>query len=278
MSALPPEMLVIVRNLRKTYVQRRVFSGSKFAVEALRDVSIGIRRGSTLALVGESGAGKSTLARCVALLEKPTGGEIWFDGRNLLAVGRQQLFAVRRRIQMVFQDPASALNPAMTAAEIIEEPLLIQREFSKAERRRRALEALDQVGLPSAAAEKRPLDCSGGQRQRLAIARALVLRPEILILDEALSNLDLATRDCIVSLLGALQAAHALTLVHVLHDLRLASGLASEIAVMFDGQIVERGSAEQLLSRPEHAYTYSLVREAQICDELQEGAGVEALA
>lgn len=278
MSALPPNTLVSVRNLSKTHVQRRAFSGTKFTVEALRGISLDIRRTSTLALVGESGAGKSTLARCLALLEKPTAGEIWFDGANLLALDRKQLFPVRRRIQFVFQDPASALNPGMTAGEILEEPLLVQRESTKAERRRLALEGLDQVGLPRASAEKRPLDFSGGQRQRLAIARALVLRPELLILDEALSSLDLATRDSIVNLLGALQAQGEFTLVHVLHDLRLASELADDVAVMFEGQIVERESAQRLFARPEHPYTRSLLRGLQRRDGASEASIVEVPA
>jgi ABC-type glutathione transport system ATPase component len=259
MSALPQDTIVSVRNLSKTYVQRRAFTGTRFTVEALRGIHLRIRRASTLALVGKSGAGKSTLARCLALLEKPSTGEIWFDGAKLLALDGKQLFAVRRRIQFVFQDPASALNPRMTAAEITEEPLVVQREGTKVDRRRRALEALDKVGLPASTAQKRPLDFSGGQRQRLAIARALVLRPKLLILDEALSNLDLATRDSIVSLLDGLQTEQALTVIHVLHDLRLASELADEVAVMFEGQIVEHAAAEILFARPEHAYTRSLL-------------------
>ncbi len=274
MNAHSPDVLVSVGNLSKTYVQRRAFSGTKFTVEALRQINLDIRRATTLALVGESGAGKSTLARCLALLESPTAGEIRFDGADMLALGRKQRFALRRRVQLVFQDPASALNPGMTAAEIIEEPLLIQRESTKSERKRRALEALEQVGLPSASAQKRPLDFSGGQRQRLAIARALVLRPEVLIFDEALSNLDLATRDSIVNLLETLQAERELTVVHVLHDLRLAFELASDVAVMLDGQIVDKGTAERLFSCSEHPYTRSLLDGSHV----HNGARVEVPA
>ncbi|MGH9737156.1 MAG: ABC transporter ATP-binding protein [Candidatus Acidiferrales bacterium] len=277
-DAFPPDALLSVRNLNKSYIQRRTFSGTKFTVDALRGVDLDVRSGATVALVGESGAGKSTLVRCLALLEKPTSGTIFLDGVNLLSLRRKQLFPVRRQIQLVFQDPASALNPGMTAAEIIEEPLAIQREGAKADRRRRALEVMDQVGLPAASAEKRPLDFSGGQRQRLAIARALALQPKLLILDEALSNLDLATRDSIVSLLNALQAKHALTYLHVLHDLRLASELATEVAVMFEGQIVERKSARRLFAQPEHPYTRSLLRALALSAPLHEDALVEALS
>ncbi|MGH9688246.1 MAG: ABC transporter ATP-binding protein [Candidatus Acidiferrales bacterium] len=277
-DASQPVALVSIRNLAKTYVQRRTFSGTKFSVEALRDINLDVRRGTTVALVGESGAGKSTLVRCLALLEKPTCGQIFLDGVNLLSLRRKQLFPVRRQIQLVFQDPASALNPGMTAAEIIEEPLAIQREGERADRRRRTLEVMDQVGLPAASAEKRPLDFSGGQRQRLAIARALALQPKLLILDEALSNLDLATRDSIISLLDALQTEHALTYVHVLHDLRLASELATEVAVMFEGQIVEHKSAGPLFAQPEHPYTRSLLRALAPSAPFHEDALVEALS
>ncbi|MGA9884963.1 MAG: ABC transporter ATP-binding protein [Candidatus Acidiferrales bacterium] len=277
-DAFPPDALVSVRNLSKTYIQRHTFSGTKFTVEALRGIDLDIRRGTTVALVGESGAGKSTLVRCLDLLEKPTSGEIWFDRVNLLTLSHRRLFPVRRQIQLIFQDPASAFNPAMTAAEIIEEPLAIQREGAKADRRRRALEVMDQVGLPAASAEKRPLDFSGGQRQRLAIARALALQPKLLILDEAVSNLDLATRDSIVSLLDTLQTEHALTYVHVLHDLRLASELAAEVAVMFEGQIVEHESAERLFAQPEHPYTRSLLRALTPSAPFYKDALVEALS
>jgi ABC-type glutathione transport system ATPase component len=260
MNPLPADALVSIRNLKKSYVQRRAFSGTKFTVDALRGVNLAVRRDSNIALVGKSGAGKSTLVRCLSLLEAPTQGEIWFDGVNLLTLDRRRLFRVRRRIQLIFQDPASALNPGMTAAEIIEEPLLIQRVGTRSTRRHRALELLDQVGLSAASAAKRPLDFSGGQRQRLAIARALALRPMLLILDEALSNLDLATRDSIVLLLGVLQAEHSFSCIHVLHDLRLASELAGEVAVMHEGRVIEHKSTEELFAHPGHSYTQSLLR------------------
>jgi peptide/nickel transport system ATP-binding protein len=276
MNAPAADTLVSIRNLSKRYTQRRAFSGTKFVVDALRGINLAIRRDSTIALVGESGAGKSTLVRCLALLEKPTDGEIWFDGLSLLSLSRKQLLPIRRRIQLIFQDPSSALNPRMTAAEIIEEPLLIQREGTKSDRRRRAIGLMDQVGLPAASAEKMPLDFSGGQRQRLAIARALALRPKLLILDEALSNLDLATRESIVLLLGVLQAEHALTYVHVLHDLRLVSELAGEAAVMYQGQIVEHKSADELFSHPEHPYTQSLLNVLQPLEKNHDQLAVEA--
>jgi len=258
------DALLSARGLSKRYEQKRRFSGDTFIIEALRDVDLAIRRGSTSALVGESGAGKSTLVRCLALLERPTTGEIEFDGRDLLKLNSNDLFRARREIQLVFQDPTSSLNPGMTAAEIVEEPLIIQREGTKAERRSRAIELMELVGLPATSAGNRSLEFSGGQRQRLAIARALTLQPKLLILDEAFSNLDLATRDSLLQLLRELQAAQSLTYLHVSHDLRMVRGLADEVAVMCEGRIVEHRPTAELFAHPQHAYTRILLEATQL--------------
>jgi peptide/nickel transport system ATP-binding protein len=254
-----PEPLVRVEHLSKQYVQRRPLTRARLTVHALDDASLTIRRGTTLALIGESGSGKSTLARCLALLEKPSAGAIWFAGENLIELNPQELFPFRRRIQLIFQDPTSALNPLLTAAEIVSEPLAVQREGTKVWRRRRALELMEQVGLPSRWERKRPLEFSGGQRQRLAIARALALEPELLILDEALSSLDLANQEAILELLATLQAAHSLTYLHISHDLRLVSECADEVAVMNERAIVEQKNAPELFANPEHPYTQELL-------------------
>jgi ABC-type glutathione transport system ATPase component len=251
--------LVQVRNLRKVFMQRSSLTREKFTVRALDDLDLTIRPGARLALVGESGAGKSTLARCLALLEAPTSGEIRYAGRDLLRLSKAERFAVHREIQLIFQDPASALNPRMTAGEIVAEPLVIQRICNANERRERALRLMRQVALPAEAEGKRPLEFSGGQRQRLAIARALVLEPKLLILDEVFSNLDLANQEMILRLLDNLQAQHGLTYLHVCHDLRLASQLADEVAVMHGGKVVEQRSAPDLFARPEDAYTKELL-------------------
>src|SRR5271156_3210861 len=169
------EPILRVTGLRKEYVQRRVLSRTKFTVNAFEDVDLALFAGKTLALVGESGAGKSSLARCIALLERPTTGKIELRGKDLLALGRRKLFPIRRQIQMIFQDPTSALNPALTAGEIIAEPLAIQGEGTKSQRRERALHLMEQVGLDPKCERKLPFEFSGGQRQRLAIARALAL-------------------------------------------------------------------------------------------------------
>ena len=251
--------LVRVQHLSKRYVQRRPFSQTEYTVHALEDASLTISRGATLALVGDSGSGKSTLARCLALLEKPTAGEIAFDDRDILAVSSKELFALRSQIQLIFQESASALNPRMTALEIVAEPLAIQKRGTKAERRERALGWIARVGLPSGSEGKRPMEFSGGQRQRLAIARALVLEPKLLILDEALSSLDLANQEMILQLLAEIQAEHSLTYLHISHDLRLVSRFADEIAVMNAGRIVEQQPAAKLFAQPKEAYTRDLL-------------------
>lgn len=255
----PEDPLVCIRGLSKQYVQRRPLTSAKFTIQAVENVDLTIHRGATLALVGESGAGKSTVVRCLSLIEIPTAGEIWFDGVNVLALPRKALFPLRRQIQIIFQDPTSALNPGMTAGEIIAEPLAIQHEGTKDQRRHQALELMEQVGLPAKWESKLPLEFSGGQRQRLAIARALALQPKLLILDEALSGLDLANQEMILRLLTDLQAMHSLTYVYVSHDLRMVSSLADEVAVMYEGRVIEQKSTPELFAHPEHPYTQDLL-------------------
>lgn len=253
------DSLLSARGVAKQYTQKRPISGTHFTVEALRGVNLEVPRGATMALVGESGAGKSTLVRCLALLERPTQGEIELEGRDLLSLSGKELFRARREIQLVFQDPASSLNPRMTAVEIVAEPLEVQREGTKDARLRAAIELLEQVGLPDSTAQKMPFEFSGGQRQRIAIARSLALRPKLLILDEAFSNLDLATRDSLLRLLSELQARHSLTYLHVAHDLRLVSDVASEVAVMYEGKIVEHAPTAELFARPKSEYARLLL-------------------
>ncbi len=257
-SATAP--LLRVEGLAKSYVQRRPMTNAKYVVRAFEDVSLAVARGATLAIVGESGAGKSSLARCMALLEKADRGEIRYAGKNAAALADSDLLPLRREIQLIFQDPTAALNARFSAAEIVAEPLVIQRIGSKNERRERAIELMRRVGLPAESAEKSPLEFSGGQRQRLAIARALALEPRLLIFDEALSSLDLANQKMILALLADLQASHALTYIHVSHDLRLVAQFAEEVAVMYAGKIVEHAPASQLFARPAHPYTRDLLR------------------
>ena len=250
---------ICVRGLTKRYAQRAALSKATIAVRALESVNLSIQRGITLALVGESGSGKSSFARCLALLEKPTAGEILLDGKNLLDASKEELMLHRRKIQLVFQGARSSLNPRLTAQEIITEPLAIQKLGTTAQRNQKALQLMEQVGLSASWAGKRSLEFSGGQCQRLALARALALDPELLILDESVSNLDAANQSLIVHLLADLQATRALTYIHISHDLNLVRNCADRIAIMCAGKIVEQGAAQALFARPQNSYTRSLL-------------------
>ncbi len=227
-------------------------------VRAFQDISLSVERGATLAIVGESGAGKSSLLRCLALLDQPDSGEIWYDGCNVTGLSYKDLRTFRRHVQFMFQDSTSALNPRFSAAELIEEPLVVQRIGTDAERGERALELMCAVGLSPGSANKRPLEFSGGQRQRIALARALALRPSLLFFDEALASLDVANQEAMLQLLADLQRMHSLTYVHVSHDLQLVSRFAKEVAVMYEGKIVEQAPADELFAEPQHPYTREL--------------------
>jgi ABC-type glutathione transport system ATPase component len=248
-----------VRNLGKDYVQAQPFSRAQFTIRAFEDIDLTPQRGKTLAIVGESGAGKSSLGRCLALLESPSRGELFFDGKPALNLPKQELFVLRRKVQIIFQNPTASLNPQFGALEIVAEPLRIQRIGTKEQQRDRAIELMKLVGLSPDAASKRSLEFSGGQRQRLAIARALALEPSLLILDEVLSNLDRANQENILQLLEQLQAAHSLTYVHISHDLPLVSQFADEVAVMRAGRMVEHQPTRKLFSDPQHSYTRHLL-------------------
>jgi ABC-type glutathione transport system ATPase component len=243
--AMSPEPVVTARGLVKHFPQRRGLP----AVAALDGVDIAIAPGATLALVGESGSGKSTLARCLAGFEKPDAGEIRFSA----TAGGPGPAA-----QLVFQDAAGSLNPGMRAANIVAEPLFILGRGNAADRRRRVAELMTVVGLP-AAAERLPHQFSGGQRQRLAIARALAADPALLILDEALSGLDLSMQAQIANLLAEVQRQRGLAYLFISHDLPLACRVADEIAVMQAGRIVERGTPGALLAGPQHPHTRALI-------------------
>jgi ABC-type glutathione transport system ATPase component len=252
------QSLLKVENLVKHYAAERSAS-SKVKFAALDCVSLSIPSGETLALVGESGSGKSTLALCIACLEPPTSGSIWFEGIDLAALDENQLRLFRPQIQLVFQDPASSLNPRWTALDIVSEPFLVQRRFTKPDRAVRALQLLDLVAIPRKMAARRADELSGGQKQRLAIARALSLEPKLLILDEALSSLDCSVQAQISNLLLELQASLGLTYLFITHDFAMAAHMADQIAVMDRGRIVESGPAEKILSSPNHEATRSLI-------------------
>lgn len=232
---------------------------SEVVVAAASGVEFEIFAGQTLALVGSSGSGKSTVARCVTRLEKPDSGQIWLEGTDIAQLHSRQLRSHRPRLQMVFQDAATSMNPRFTAAETVEEPMLIQRQGDRSARRVRAQELMQEVGLSPQWADRSVMDFSGGQRQRLAIARALALKPKLLVLDEALSGLDLSTEAQIANLLLDLQASHALAYLFISHDLALVARLADTVAVMAKGRIVEQGPASQVIASGSHAETRTLV-------------------
>ena len=246
------EPLLCVRDMAKTYYRRRWFGPAVAATVPLAGVSFSLERGRTLAIVGPSGSGKSTLARCLAQFETPTGGEILFEGRRL---SRDR----RLEIQLIFQQPAASLNPRFTAGETVEEPLAIQGSGTAATRRERARAALELTGIARTALGKHAHEFSGGERQRLAIARALVAEPKVLILDESFNGLDAALAGQIAGLLRDLQARLGIAYLLISHDLRLVAALADEIAVMEQGAFVEYAPAAALMEHPQHPRTRELI-------------------
>jgi peptide/nickel transport system ATP-binding protein len=254
----PP--LLAVRNLSKTYTNTSWFSHKYSQIMALQQITFSITRGSTFALVGESGSGKSTLAKCLALVERPDEGDIQFGGSNLLSLPTAELRKLRPRLQLLFQDAATSFNPQFSMLEVILEPLEIQRIASKAERLERARHWMEQVGLPPNYGKRSVLEFSGGQRQRIAIARALTLQPEMLILDEALSGLDLSIQGQILELLANLQSRYSLTYLVISHDLAVVGEIADQIAVLHAGRIVEQATPRNLFSNPQHQHTQAMLR------------------
>jgi ABC-type glutathione transport system ATPase component len=263
--ALQPALMK-ARGLSKRYVQRTPFSRNKFAISALVEVDFEIAFNCLTALVGESGSGKSTLASCLAMMEKPDCGEIWFEGNEISHWSHRKLAPLRPKIQMVFQDSAGALDPRFSTAQIIEEPLEIQHRESGRELRTRACELMEEVGLSPDWANRSPMQLSGGQRQRLAIARAIALQPALLILDESLSGLDLSTQAQILNLLLDLKEARSLTCLLISHDLSLVGQVADFVAAMHQGRIVESGSTAQVLTNPQHPQTRKLLASVQVLE------------
>jgi peptide/nickel transport system ATP-binding protein len=259
MTTLQP--LLRVANLTKSYSVRKPFAAvSKFT--ALQNVSLEIPAKTTLAVIGHSGSGKSTLALCIAALERPSSGSIFFAQQELTALSEKQLLQIRPQIQLVFQDPARSLNPRWSALDLVAEPLAIQNRFAAAPREQKVLRLFDLVALPRNSAHKPAHQFSGGQKQRLAIARALALEPKLLLLDEALSALDCSIQAQIANLLLDLQAELGLAYLFITHDLAMAAHLADQIAVLHRGQIVEAGPVAQIVAAPQHEATRTLLAAA----------------
>jgi len=255
--------LLELRGLAKEFPIRSPFLRRRLgAVAAVAGVDLDIAAGETVALVGESGSGKSTLGRMIVRLIEPTRGEIRFRGEDLLQLGARDLRRARRHFQVVFQDPYGSLNPRMRIGEALFEPLLVHGlapGASRAERAERVRAMLAEVGLPAEAAGRYPHEFSGGQRQRIGIARALAPGPDLLVADEPVSALDLSVRAQIVNLLANLQRSRGIAMLFIAHDLALVEQIADRVAVLYLGRIVEEGPAAELLARPLHPYTTSLI-------------------
>src|ERR1700674_1548814 len=264
------QSLLWVKGLRKQYVRGGLWR-KRVPVAAIRGVDFEIPRGQTLALVGDSGSGKSTVARCVTRMERPDSGQILIQGTDIAQLHPRELVPFRSGIQMVFQDAVTSMNPRFSALEVIDEPLLIRAKGgqrvqggrNRQSRRDLARDLMVEVGLSPDWMNRSILYFSGGQRQRLALARALTLRPQLLVLDEALSGLDLSTQAQIANLLLDLQAAHSLTYLLISHDLALVTRVADVIGVMSEGQTVEVGPTPQIISSPTHVATKNLLASAK---------------
>jgi oligopeptide/dipeptide ABC transporter ATP-binding protein len=268
MTSVSSDLILDVRDLIKHFpVGQGFFGGGTAVVKAVDGVSFAIRRGETLGLVGESGCGKTTTGRCILQLERPTGGQVIFEGRDLVPLSEAELRPVRRRLQVIFQDPFSSLNPRMTVGQIIGEPLGVHGIVpDRAARPARVQELLRQAGLLPAMAHRYPHELSGGQRQRVGIARALAMEPSLIICDEPVSALDVSIQAQIINLLEELQAELGLTYLFIAHDLSVVRHISDRVAVMYLGRIAEITDRKSLYENPQHPYTRALLSAVPIPD------------
>lgn len=251
------EKLIQIKNLEKTYASEGSFlSPKKEPVRVLKNINLEIEKGEIVSLVGESGCGKSTLANCILKLIEPEKGEILFDGENILNFNKSETFNYRKKIQMIFQNPYSSLNPKMKILDTLLEPLIIHKEKN---RRERVDEIIKLVGISDSDLKKYPHEFSGGQRQRIAIARALILKPEFIVADEPVSALDVSICAQIINLLIELREKLNLTILFISHDLNLVRYLSDKIAVMDKGNIAEFGPTTEIFSNPKDSYTKFLL-------------------
>ena len=269
MSTPPGEVVLEVRDLVKHFPIARgvVFKRQIGAIRAVDGVNFELRRGETLGLVGESGCGKSTVAKLLMGLEKPTSGHAYYDGSDIFTLKGEAQRHLRRQIQLVMQDPYSSLNPRMTVADIVGEPFEIHPEVApKGDRSRRVKELLDLVGLNPEHINRYPHQFSGGQRQRIGIARALALRPEIIVCDEPVSALDVSIQAQVMNLLESLQSEFGLSYIFIAHDLSVVRHLSDRVAVMYLGTIVETGTDVEIYEHPTHPYTQALLSAVPVPD------------
>jgi oligopeptide/dipeptide ABC transporter ATP-binding protein len=260
--------LLVVRDLKKHFPVTRgiIFEKQVAAVKAVDGVSLTVKRGETLGVVGESGCGKSTMARCITRLIDPTSGTIEFDGRDITRLSRKELRPVRREMMMIFQDPYASLDPRKRVGFIVAEALQVHKIGTEAEMKKRVRELLDTVGLNPEHYNRFPHEFSGGQRQRIGIARALAVNPKLIVCDEPVSALDVSVQAQILNLLKDLQAAFGLTYVFIAHDLNVVRHISDRVMVMYLGHSVELASRDQLYSEPKHPYAGALLSAVPIPD------------
>ncbi|WP_019423836.1 ABC transporter ATP-binding protein [Paenibacillus sp. OSY-SE] len=272
------DVLLDVRGLKKYFpASKGLFGRSREVLKAVDNVSFHINRGETFGLVGESGCGKSTTGRSIVRLYDVTEGEIWFDGSNVAGMHEAQLKPFRKRMQTIFQDPYSSLNPGMNVTQIISEPMEIHGFGSPQERRQTVLELLDKVGLKPEHAERYPHEFSGGQRQRISIARALSVRPEFILCDEPISALDVSVQAQVVNMLEDLQAEYGLTYLFIAHDLSMVRHISNRIGVMYLGKLVEVAESDELYRHPAHPYTQALLSAIPVPDPKAVGGASSAM-
>jgi peptide/nickel transport system ATP-binding protein len=257
-SHVAPPVLA-VRGLTVSFTKRALLPWRRQVTRVVDSIDLSIVKGKTLGLVGESGSGKSTTAKAIIQLVRAQSGSVALNGVDFLKLRGEDLKRARRSIQMVFQDPYSSLDPSMTVAECIAEPLAVHRMGGRSSRAAAVRELLDQVGLPASMASLMPSQLSGGQRQRVAIARAICLQPDLVLCDEPVSALDVSTQNRILQMLADLRSSHGISFLLISHNLAAVQQLADEVAVMYCGSIVEQGPAQTVTAAPKHPYTQALV-------------------